>query len=451
MLVLFDTLFLICSFGLLYWLKRKNIQLSFRILISLGLGIAYGLLLKWVSASAYLAFVKDLLYLVGHGYLSFLKMLVIPLILMSITHTILNVGTKNVNDIKKISIFTCTLLLSLTAIASLIGLAIGKLFSVGEGLNLPDFVDPPKHINTNLVDTLLGMLPSNPIASMAQENTIAIVLFAVLFGIAARMVDTVDHQKADIFKSFIDVLFATVKKLTVIVIDLTPYGIFALISLLLLSQGMTLLMGMLNFIAAMYTAMALMFVVHAITLFIAGQNPWEYFKNACTPLFVAFTTRSSFGTLPVTQDTLSKKFKTSEVIAAFVPSIGATIGMNGCAGIYPAMLVVMTLTILHQPLTLGIILMMVFINIIASLGISGIPGTAYIAATITLTSLHLPYAIIALVQGIDPIVDMGRTATNVNGAMTTAVILDRFISVPEESNDGVLETPKALSTNNIKP
>lgn len=141
---------------------------------------------------------------------------------------------------------------------------------------------------------------------------------------------------------------------------------------------------------------------------------------------MAFTTRSSFGTLPVTEETLREKFKTDQVIATFVPSIGATIGMNACAGVFPAMLVVMTLTILNQPITFELVCMVMLINAIASLGISGIPGTAYIAATITLMSLNLPYAVVALVQGIDPIIDMGRTATNVNGVMTTAVVMDRM-------------------------
>jgi uncharacterized protein len=351
-------------------------------------------------------------------------MLVIPLILTSIIHAILNLGSGKVDNIKRMSFLTCGMLLGMTAVASLVGLVIGKLFAVGQGLSLPSIIETPKHPYTGLVDTLLGMLPSNPIAIMAEENTIAVVIFAVLLGLAARMLDVQDHDKMHSFRRFIAVLFAIVKKLAVLVLGLTPYGILALISLLLLDQGLALLTGMLNFIAAMYTAMAIVIVMHSLILALIGQHPWQYFKKAYLPLFVAFTTRSSFGTLPVTEETLRDKFKTSQVVATFVPSIGATIGMNACAGIFPAMLVVMTLTILNRPLTADLVIMVMFINAIASLGISGIPGTAYIAATVTLTSLNLPYAIIALVQGIDPIVDMGRTATNVNGVMTTALVVD---------------------------
>jgi L-cystine uptake protein TcyP (sodium:dicarboxylate symporter family) len=274
-----------------------------------------------------------------------------------------------------------------------------------------------------MADALLGMLPANPVAAMAQENTIAIVLFAVIFGIAARMTDQKD-EKMLAFRQYTAVLFTIVKKMASLVLGFTPYGVLALMALLILDQGMLLVSGMLNFIVAMYAAMLIVMLMHSLILLVYGHNPWSYYKKAYTPLLVAFTTRSSFGTLPVTEETLRNKFNVSQTAATFVPSIGATIGMNACAGVFPAMLVVMTLTVLHQPLTAQMMLMVMFINAIASLGISGIPGTAYIAATITLTSLNLPYAIVALVQGIDPVIDMGRTATNVNGVMTAALVVD---------------------------
>jgi uncharacterized protein len=421
MLTLFDIAILILFLGLLRHVKHSHMQLSFRVVLSLVFGVGYGFILKFAPHNAIIEGIKSTLYLIGHGYLALLKMLVVPLILTSIIHAILNLGSGSDNNIKKISFLTCAMLLGMTALASLIGLAVGSLFDVGQGLSLPTLIETPKHPYTGLVNTLLGMLPANPVGVMVEENTIAVVILAVLLGIAARMLDAKDHDKMQDFKRLIAVLFAIVKKLATLILSLTPYGIIALLSLLVLDQGLNLLLGMLNFIAAMYTAMVLVILMHSFILLLIGQSPWDYFKKAYLPLFVAFTTRSSFGTLPVTEETLRNKFKTSQVLATFVPSMGATIGMNACAGIFPAMLVVMTLTILHQPLTMELIVMVMFINAIASLGISGIPGTAYIAATVTLTSLNLPYAIVALVQGVDPIVDMGRTATNVNGVMTTAL------------------------------
>jgi L-cystine uptake protein TcyP (sodium:dicarboxylate symporter family) len=422
-----NLLILILLLSLLNLAKYKKIQQGFRILCGLIMGILFGLLLK-LSATNYLfEFIKNSLYFIGEGYLSLLKMLVIPLILTSIIHAILNLGSGKM--LKTISFTACAMLLGMTAIASLIGMLVGQYFAVGQGMQLPTFAEAPKHIYTGLTDTLLGMLPQNPIAAMAEHNTVAIVIFAVLLGIAARTLDVADHDKMETFRNLISSFFAIIKKLAALVLRLTPYGVFALMSLLVLDQGMNLLMGMGNFILAMYVAMLLVILMHSSILIFIGYSPWNYFKKAYTPLFVAFTTRSSFGTLPVTEETLHNKFHVNQMTATFVPSIGATLGMNACAGIFPAMLVVMTMTILHQPLTIHLICMVMFINAIASLGISGIPGTAYIAATITLTSLNLPYAIVALVQGIDPIIDMGRTATNVNGVMTTALVTNRVSNV----------------------
>jgi hypothetical protein len=418
---------LVFTLLLLQYLKRKQFQLGSRILFGLALGVGYGFWLKLAPAGDSLAAVQGTLTFIGEGYLALLKMLVIPLILTAIIHAILNLGSGNIRSMRKMSLLICAMLLGMTAVASLIGIAIGAWFHVGQGMSLPDHLLVPKHTYTGVVDALLAMLPSNPVAVMSQQNTIAIVLFAILLGIAARMLDVADHDKMETFRQLIASLFAIVKKLASLVLGLTPYGVVALMASLVLEQGSTLLLGMLNFIAAMYVAMMVVLVMHSLILMFNGYNPWQYFKKAYTPLFVAFTTRSSFGTLPVTEKTLSEKFQIQEITATFVPSIGSTIGMNACAGVFPAMLVVMTLAILHQPLTLPLIVMVMFINMIASLGISGIPGTAYIAATVTLTSLGLPYAVVALVQGIDPIVDMGRTATDVNGVMTTALVVDRVI------------------------
>ena len=415
-------------FSILYALKKQHIQLSIRVLVSLLLGAGLGILLFFAKDSFDINSLNSILRLIGDGYLALLKMLVIPLILTSIIHAILNLGSSNAETIRKISITTCIMLLGMTALSSAIGLYAGKLFGVGFGLSMPDIPLTPKHPYTSLVDSLIGMLPSNPVAMMAQENTVAVVIFAVLLGLAARKLDAADHEKMLTFDKWIASLFSIVKKLAVLILGLTPYAVVALISSLIAEQGISVLTGMLNFILAMYAAMIVVMIMHSIVLMMFGYHPIQYFKKAATPLFVAFTTRSSFGTLPVSEETLRTKFKTNPVVATFVPSLGATIGMNACAGVYPAMLVMMVLTMMHQPLTLSMALTVMFVNAVASIGISGIPGTAYIAATVTLTSMNLPFAVIALVQGIDPIIDMGRTAVNVNGALVTALTANRLIS-----------------------
>lgn len=432
---IFTISILISSLLFLFYLRKKQKSLSFRVLISLPLGIACGVFFSLFPKQILLL---NILELISQGYLSLLKMLVIPLIFTSIIYSILCLGKNDEQFIKKLSLFTCGILLLLTSIASFIGLTVGNFFQVGVGLNLPDVSLSPQHVYPGLTDALLAMIPKNPVAAMANGNTIAVVIFAMLFGLAAR---SLNHKQEIYFKmarELFATLFGIIKKLTQFILELTPYGILALLSQMVLTQGMILLKEMFNFIVAMYVAMFLMIMLHTMLLIIFGYRPWSYFKKALTPLLIAFTTRSSFGTLPAMENTLQDKFKIDQGIATFVPTIGATIGMNACAGIFPAMLVMMCLNMTHQTLTLPFTLMVVIINAIASIGLSGIPGTAYIAATISLTSLNLPFAVVALVQGIDPLVDMGRTATNVNGIMTTALLTDRLIG--EKENQLITET-----------
>jgi L-cystine uptake protein TcyP (sodium:dicarboxylate symporter family) len=429
MMTAINLLILFSLAGLLLLLKLRGMVMSARVIISLVLGVSFGFFARLTAPDAVL---ESILSLVGNGYLGLLKMLVIPLILTSIIHAIINLGDDHDGALKKISFLTCGILLGTTALSSLIGLFAGTFFGVGEGMIMPADVALPANTGSSFVDTLLHMIPSNPVAAMASENTIAVVIFAVLTGIAARMLDAADHDKMLTFREMIAALFAIVKKLAHLILSFTPYAILALMSMLILKQGATLLSGVLNVIAAMYAAMFLVLLMHSTLLLLFGYSPVQYFKNAMAPLFVAFTTRSSFGTLPVTEETLRDKFKVNQMVASFTPSFGATLGMNACAGVYPAVLVVMVLNIMHLPLTTSLIVSVMLVNTLASLGISGIPGTAYIAATISLTSLNLPYAVIALVQGVDPIIDMGRTAVNVNGAMTTALITQRVIGTADE-------------------
>ncbi|OGT30218.1 MAG: hypothetical protein A3E87_00565 [Gammaproteobacteria bacterium RIFCSPHIGHO2_12_FULL_35_23] len=412
-------------------LHKKQYSFNFRVIVSLLLGISFGLGLQFLAGGVNALAVNDVLPFMqffGLGYIALLKMLVIPLVLTSIIASILKLGSLSGKLLNRLAILTVILLLGLTALASGIGLALGDWLNIGQGLSLPSGVFQPDQSYQGLVATLLGMLPSNPILVMTQENTIALVIFAIFIGLATMLLAKTDSKQAKPFKDFILASFHISKKLANIVISLTPFGVLGLMGLETASQGFQSLISVLNFIGAMYLAMLAVLILHCVILLSIKINPFTYFKKAYQPLLVAFTTRSSFGTLPVTEETLKNKFNLPQITASFVPSIGATIGMNACAGIFPAMLVAMGMHILHLPITTTTFFMVMFINAIASLGVSGIPGTAYVAAAVTLTTLGLPYSIVGIVQGIDPIIDMGRTAVNVNGVMTSALVVDKNLS-----------------------
>jgi uncharacterized protein len=399
-----------------------------RVFLALFLGIMVGYALKLLGGGAgeKQSGAEAILIFLGQGYFGFLRMLVIPLILTSIIHAILQLGKHHQENILgKIIWKSVALLMGLTALSSGIGLLVAVAFGVGKGMVLPSFGVVPEHTYTGLTNTLLGMIPSNPVAMLVNENTVAIVIFSILVGSAGLYLGKTNPEKLPPFELWIESAFWVMKRLASIVIMLTPYGVFGLIGEVIIHEGLQSLEGLFVFIVAMYVSLLLVLLLHSVVLWLAGQNPWRYFREAYAPLLVGFMTRSSFGTLPVTQETLDKKLKIRQVTATFVPSIACTMGMNACAGVFPAVLVVMAMTILHQPITIGIMIIVMLVNMIASLGISGIPGTAFVAATVTLTTLGLPYSVVGLVQGIDPIIDMGRTAVNINGAMVSAVVSDR--------------------------
>ncbi len=179
MISIFDIIIFILSFGFLHGVSYRLKQLSYRVLLGLVLGIGYGFLLRFAPADSLLDMIKSALSLIGNGYLKLLRMLVVPLILTSIVHAILNLGHGNENIIKKMSFMTCGLLLGMTALSSLIGLLVGQWFGVGQGMSLPSFSVSPKHTYTGVTDTLLGMLPSNPVSAMAQENTTSLWFFSL--------------------------------------------------------------------------------------------------------------------------------------------------------------------------------------------------------------------------------------------------------------------------------
>jgi len=417
------TIIFILLLVLFYVLQRKQVSFNKRVLLSLVLGLLLSFYVRYFPVPAgQINILSGLFRFVGSAYLALLKMLVVPLVFTSIVYAMLKLGKASINTFKRVVSGTVIMLLLMTGISAMIGMGIGVLFHIGDGLHIVGSRTPPHHYG-GLVDTLLGFLPSNPVAAMANGNTIALVIFAVFIGFAVLLLQQLDSKKSEYFHDFIESAFHVSKKLAVLVIELTPYGVLGLMAY----AGWYNLIGLVSFVIAMYVAMLIVFSMHLVILMMIGYLPWRYLRSAYPALIVAFLTRSSFGTLPVTEEILLSRFKIRQSIATFTPSIGATMGMNACAGIFPAMLVVMAMHITHQPITLTTVFIVAGINAIASLGISGIPGTAFIAASVTLTTLGLPYAVVGLAQGVDPLVDMGRTVVNVNGVMTTALTVDKLM------------------------
>jgi uncharacterized protein len=425
-----SVLFLI-AIAALYKMQAKGVSFNKRTLAGLLIGMVIGLGSHALSQNNVIAnmYLNHRVFdLAGTIYLGLLQMLVIPLILTSIISAILNLGEAGGPILRFVTIRAILMLLALTAVSALIGIGIGGLFHVGSGLSMPTGVEHTTPPYAGIVATIKGMIPINPVAIMAHGNTIAMAIFATLLGMGALHLYQQNPKQAQPFKDVMLSGFHIVKQLARIIIALTPYGVLAMMAETASAKGFITFLSLLNYVFAMYAACMAVMGLHTIILISKKVNPISYFKHAYLPLLVAFTTRSSYGTLSVAEETLKDKFKVHQVTASFVPSIGATMGMNACAGIFPAMLVMMTMHITGQSITWPMMLMVMLANSIASLGISGIPGTAYIAAGVSLSMLGLPYEVIGIVIGIDAIVDMARTATNVNGVLTTAIVIDKSMA-----------------------
>lgn len=236
----------------------------------------------------------------------------------------------------------------------------------------------------------------------------------------------------------IDTLQSWVMKLVRLVIKLTPYGVLALMTKVVASSNIQDLIKLGSFIVASYIALGLMFVVHGILLSFTGINPLRFFRKVLPVLTFAFTSRSSAASIPMNIEAQTRRLGVPETIASFSASFGATIGQNGCAGIYPAMLAVMVApTVGINPFDPMWILTLVAIVTVSSAGVAGVGGGATFAALIVLPIMGLPVTLVALLISVEPLIDMGRTALNVNGAMTAGTITSQLL---RQTDKDVLES-----------
>ena len=427
-------LFIVVLFALFFVMKqmeKKKVKFSTRMLSATGIGLVLGLLIQVVGGFPdaplevpFIAEINKWYGLFANGFMDLLKMLVIPLIFVSIMRVIINM--KQGENLGKLTARTLGLLLGTTAIAAMIGLVVGNLFQLGVNSHLVAGEATIREVSS-LVDTLRGLLPSNPIASMANGNVVAVVIFAAFLGLATKRQT---KKYYDIVKPFIDLVEAFYKiilSVAMTIIKWMPYAVIALLANTIAGRGMAALGEAIDFILATYIGVALMFVVHLILIALSGLNPFRYVKNVLDALVLAFTSRSSLGTLPVSIEKLTDHVGLDNGTATFVGSLGSNAGMNGCAGIYPALVAITVANMTGTPIDMTFIIMLVIVIALASFGIAGLPGSATMAISVVLSGMGMGeyFPLIAGIIAIDPILDMGRTMLNVNGTLTTAVLVGK--------------------------
>jgi len=426
--------------SLLFQLAKRETSLSRRVLAGLIAGSIFGFYLQFAFGYSEAVTVETLEWtnVIANSYVNLLRMIIMPLILVTMIAAVLRV--EEIKALGKIGGTVVSILVATTMVAALIGIGMASVF----GLNAGDLAAGAVELaraevlesrqgnvaDLSLAQLLVSFVPRNifyDLTDARDTSIIAVVVFGLLFGIAALLVTEEDKQHGERIKGFVDTAQAVIMRLVKMVMSLTPYGVLALMTRVIATSNGDAIVTLIGFVVASYIAIALMFVVHSLLIALLGVNVRSYFQKVWSVLTFAFVTRSSAATIPLTIRAQIEELKVPAPIANISASFGATIGQNGCAGIYPAMLAVMVAPTMGVEIDLGFITSLILIIAIGSFGIAGVGGGATNAALVVLPAMGFPVTVAALLISIEPLIDMARTALNVNGAITTGLITNRFL------------------------
>ena len=414
----------------LFIMAKKHVSFPKRVFTALGLGIVYGIILHLIYGvnSKVLETTTDWFSIVGDGYVTLLQMIVMPLIFISIVSAFskIQIGDK----FAKIGSYIFMFLIGTVAIAAVVGIFYAIVFGLdassidlgsAEHARGNEISSEAKQLTANtLPQQILELLPSNPFLDFTGQrttSTIAVVIFAIFVGFAYLRVARKQPDNGSLLKRGIDAVYALIMSIVTFVLRLTPYGIIAIMASTIATSDFAAIWTLGKFMIASYAALLTMYVIHLIILAIMGINPIRYVKKTLEVLIFAFTSRSSAGALPLNVQTQTQRLGVPEGIANFSASFGLSIGQNGCAGIYPAMLAIMVAPVAHVDIDIPFILTLIAVVVISSFGVAGVGGGATFASILVLSTLNLPVALAGVLISIEPIIDMGRIALNVNDSI----------------------------------
>ncbi|MHC5226787.1 L-cystine transporter [Enterococcus sp. LJL99] len=419
-----------------YRMQAKHLKFSTRVFTALAVGILLGAIIQFAFGTQDKVTTQSMewINLVGNGYVALLQMLVIPLVFVSIVGAFTKM--KETKQLGKISFTVLATLLGTTAISALIGIGSilvfnlqGAKFTEGasETARIAELVTRQETVeNLSIPQQILSFIPRNVFADFAgtrATSTIGVVVFAVFVGVAFLGVKKKSPKEADFFANLIDSLYKITMRIVTLVLRLTPYGVLALMTNVVATSDFEAILNLGKFVIASYTALIVVLLVHLLILTIVKVNPLNYLKKAFPVLSFAFTSRSSAGALPLNIETQTKALGVDDATANFAASFGLSIGQNGCAGVYPAMLATIVAPQAGiDVFSLEFIIMLVAIVTISSFGVAGVGGGATFASLIVLGAMNLPVAIVGLVISVEPLIDMARTAINVSDSMVAGIV-----------------------------
>ncbi len=427
--------------ALLLGMQARHVSFTKRVFAGLGLGVLLGAALQaaYGADGPLVATTNSYLDIVGSGYVKLLQMIIMPLIMVSIVAAILKF--RDAATLGKISALTVGILMLTTTVAAGIGIAMAKLYGLSavgltaSGAELARGQFLTGSLGTaqavSLPGMILSVIPATPFLDMTgarQTSTIAVVVFSLFVGVAATGIAPKRPDLFEAFQRFVDVAHAIVMRMVTLVLRLTPLGVFALMTEVVASSSLASIVKLLTFVMASYSALLLMFGVHLLLISAVGLNGRRYVRKIFPVLAFAFSSRTSAGAIPMSVQTQTTRLGTPEGIANVAASFGSTIGQNGCAGIYPAMLAVMIApTVGIDPWSAAFIAPLLVTVTLGSVGVAGVGGGATFAALIVLSAMNLPVALAGLLISIEPLIDMGRTALNVSGSITAGTVTSRLL------------------------
>lgn len=391
----------------------RKIPFSVQILLGLALGVALG----YLARAAELSWLASGLDIVGGLFVQLLKLAVPPLVFTAIVISV--VSLRGVANAARLALRTLLWFGATALIAVSVGIGLGLLSNPGRGVTL-DTADATAPTRTgSWTDFLTGLIPTNPVGAFVEGNVLQIVFLALVLGAAALLVGS----PAEPFVALNRALLAIVQKALWWVIRLAPIGTLGLIGNAVATYGWDLLAPLARFTTAVYVGCAIvLFVVYPLLLLGAGRlNPLRFFAGAGPAIQLAFVSRSSVGTMPVTQRAVERLGVPREY-ASFAVPFGATTKMDGCAAIYPALAAIFVAQVFGVELGVTDYLLIAFVSVVGSAATAGLTG-AIVMLTLTLSTLGLPLAGAGLLLAIDPILDMVRTATNVAGQALVPTIV----------------------------
>ncbi|WP_404340313.1 dicarboxylate/amino acid:cation symporter [Pseudoalteromonas mariniglutinosa] len=423
-------------------LKIRSLSLTTRIMIGMILGIAVGFIFQAVLAGEddFLIplglfslpikafFVDGLFHIGGQVFIASLKMLVVPLVFVSLV-----CGTCSLSDPKKLGRLggkAISLYLITTAIAITVAISLALIFNPGEGVNLPSDATFSANQAPTLAQVIIDMFPTNPIDAMASGNMLQVIVFALLFGIATALSGKAGVRVAAVFEDINTVIL----KLVTLLMNIAPYGVFFLMAKLFTTIDFKLIKSLALYFSIVLLALAIHGIINYSIMLkvLTGLNPVTFLKKMKNACLFGFSTSSSSATMPITLETANKKLGAHNSIASFTVPLGATINMDGTA-IMQGVATVFIAQVFAVDLTISDYLMVILTATLASVGTAGVPGVGLIMLAMVLNQVGLPVEGIAIIIGVDRLLDMTRTAVNVTGdCMVTCVVAKSEGQLDEE-------------------